>query len=165
MKKKRNLFFLLLSVVGFLLVSVSFLLMPLNSDSSEPNVFVGVLFWCSLLIGIVSQVILTLRVKRTEHNNSGRRLGLLMFFQNPYAIISDIVLIISIIGFTVTMIVTNGLHYSCYIFLAMTVFFFSMHCIFNGKNYYYTQDEKSVQGVSNSVMLVEIKKEREKNEG
>lgn len=161
MNKKRNSFFLIMSVIGFLLMSVSFLLMPLNSDSSKSNVFVGVLFWCSLLIGVVSQVVLSSQIKRAGANNKCR-LGLLMFFQNPYATVSDIALIVSVVGLIIAVIATNGLHYSCYIFLAMTVFFFSMHCILNGKNYYYIRDKKIVPNVSNRVMLEEVKKEREK---
>lgn len=150
MKDKLNVFLLVMSIIGFLLLSVSFLLMPLNKDSLEPNIFAGILFWCSLLTGIVFQVILSLRIKKLNYNNTRHGLGVVKFFQNSYAKISDIAFVISVIGLIVTMITTNGLGYSCYIFLAMTVFSFSMHCILNGKNYYCIK--KTFQDVSNTEM-------------
>lgn len=160
MKIKTNLFLLVMSIIGFLFVSVSFLLMPLNNDSSEPNMFAGVFFWCSLLISIVFQVILSFRIRKANRNNTKHGLGLLKFFQNKYAKISDVVFVISAIGLLVAMITTDGLGYSCYTFLAMTVFFFSMHCIFNGKNYNHIRKEM-VQDVLDAEMLEEYKKEND----
>ena len=162
MKSKLNKVILVISIVGFLLLSVSFLLMPLNKNSLEPNIFAGILFWCSLFIGVISQIILSFRIKKLNDNNARHGLGLLKFFQNPYAKICDVVLVISVIGLIITMIVTDGLGYACYIFLAMTVFFFAMHCILNGKNYYNIHKKTILDG-SNKEML-ERKKEREENE-
>lgn len=161
MRKKINISLFVISIIGFLLLSVSFLLMPLNNELSKPNFLAGILFWLSCVIGVVPQILLSLRI---NHNNSRHGIGLLKFFQNPYAIISDIAFVISVIGLIVAMVLTDGTGYLCYVFISMTVFFFAMHCIFNGKNYFYIHKKYfRVQKNANSDNIAQEKLKRRAN--
>lgn len=148
-RKKVDLLWLYVSIVAFLFVSVMFLLMPL--DSNDPSLkaknttkLIGIGFWGFLIVGIVSQVILSKRRKlwyRIQHINerrgSVRKIGLITFCSNGLALIADIILVISLIGLIVAVITTKAIGHSCYVFLAMFCFAFCMHCILNGKVYYH----------------------------
>lgn len=139
LKEKRDFKWLMISNISFFLLSVSFLLMPLEVISP---LVTGSMFWLFLLIGITSQIVLTVRFKKRCSKNKTwhlqkNKIGLLVFGQNLYAKIADVSLVLSIVGLIVAMKLTDGTGYSCYIFLAMVVYTLSMHCILNGKIYFY----------------------------
>lgn len=127
------------SIVSFGIMSISFLLMPIDLmlniiNSRIINIIIGIVFWLGLLVGAVCQVILSIKMKPLR-KESYNKPGLLKFFSNRLAVVFDTFLIIGLIGLVVSLIVTNMVGYSCYIFLSLTVLSFVMHCIFNGKNY------------------------------
>ena len=148
-RKKIDLLWLYVSIIAFLFVSAMFLLMPLDNNDPSLKVknatkLIGAGFWGFLIVGIVSQVILSKRRKlwyRIQHINerrgSVRKIGLITFGSNGPALIADIILVVSLIGLIVAVITTKAIGYSCYVFLAIFFFAFCMHCILNGKVYYH----------------------------
>ncbi|MBQ2943199.1 MAG: hypothetical protein IJD93_00670 [Ruminococcus sp.] len=151
------------SVFFFLLLSVSFLLMPIGNETSAEGISIysfiaGLVFWISLIMGIVTQCILAYRRKtwyvmnRARKVRSTQRIGLFSFFENTYAAVADVVAIISLIGLIIALFATQGIGYICYVLFSLFVFSFSMHCILNGKIYYHV--------VYQNKLLQTIEKER-----
>ncbi len=145
-KKKVDIIWLCVSIASFLLMSITFMFMPLDSSGEARTnlytVVVGACFWIFLVLGIVTQFILSkrrrdwYRIQRVRSRNYNR-IGLLAVFKNKLAIVADIAFVISLLGFAVTMFMTNSTGYTCYVFLSLLVFSFCMHCILNGKIYYH----------------------------
>lgn len=135
------------SVVSFFLMSASFLLMPIDLMA---NAVVGIMFWIFFLLGIVFQIILASQKESWIQNEQKRkrrlhkkRVGIFSFMQNFLACIADVICVLCIIGLIVSVYLTNGIGYVCYIFMAMLSFSFCMHCILNGKIYYYITNQKN----------------------
>ena len=147
------------SIFFFLMLSVSFLLMPFGSDTpvegiSPYTLVAGLMFWISVIMGIATQCVLAYRrrdwyaIHRIRKARSSQKIGLLSFFKNFYAIIADVVATISLIGLVISMIETQGTGYVCYVFVSLFVFSFSMHCILNGKVFYHiTNQNKMLQAI------------------
>ncbi len=136
------------SVLSLLVLSASFLLMPVNSsenpaETSVWSVFAGILFWLSIISTAIAQSVLTSRRNKAYRENKIRQtrvqktVGVFSFFRNFYGTISDVTFVLSIIALVVSIILTDAAGYLCYVFVGTSVFTFSMHCVFNGKNYYY----------------------------
>lgn len=136
-EQKRDLIWLIVSMVSFFFMSASFLLM-----SSTLSLIAGIMFWICMVIGIVTQIVLARNYKKWCFKNKAwrayrQKVGALVIGKNVFAKIADISLIAATVGFTIAMNFTNGAGYSCYVLLAMMVYAFCMHCILNGKVYSY----------------------------
>lgn len=154
-KKDIDKILLLASILCFLLLAVSFLLMPLEGKTISANVSVysliaGLTFWLSLIGGTVTQCILAKQrkkwfskhhIKRVKHSD---KIGLISFMKNIYAVVADILVAISIIGLVISVIATQSTGYACYVFVSLLVFSFSMHCILNGKIYYFVINKEKM---------------------
>jgi len=151
------------SVFFFLMLAVSFLLMPFEgktptNDLSIYTIVSGLMFWTSIVMGTVTQCVLAHRRKvwhknhRVKCDKTIRKVGLLSFFSNTAAAVADVTAIAGLLGLIISMIVTEGSGYICYAFIAVFVFSFSMHCILNGRIFYYV--------VHQDQMLYVIEKER-----
>lgn len=136
------------SVGSFAMMSVSFLLMPMEGMKILP----GLLFWIGLLLGVTLQIVLETRrraffksygVKRQKMQKP--RNGLLSFASNKEAKITDGVLLASIIAMVLAFIVTKGYGYVCYVFIATTLFSFCMHCVLNGRIYFHAKNQMKVR--------------------
>lgn len=155
-KKKVDVIWLCVSIVSYFLMSVMFLLMPLDNmvpslRDSKATIIVGIGFWGFMMIGIAAQIILAMRRKAwyrsrhiSERRSSVRKLGVISFGANVIAVIADIGALISLCGLIVSVIFTDAAGYMCYIFLAAFSFTFCMHCILNGKIFYYVQNQNKV---------------------
>lgn len=152
-----------LSIFFFLMLAVSFLLMPLGSETHTENIsaytmVAGLMFWISIIMGIVTQCVLAHRrrswyvIHRVRKVRATQRVGLLSFFKNFYATVADAVTIFSLIGLVIAMIATQGTGYICYVLVSLFVFSFSMHCILNGKVFYHV--------INQNKLLQAIEKER-----
>ena len=139
-----------ISVGCFLLMSVSFLLMPIASATVVP----GFLFWLGLLLGVVLQFLLEARrraffksyaVNRKKMQKP--RCGLLSFGSNAPALVADRSLAISLIGMIAAFVITKGYGYLCYVFIATTMFSFCMHCVLNGRIYFHVKNQIKVRQV------------------
>lgn len=148
MNLKKDFIWLGVSIVGFAILSVSFLLMPVESNVVISKI-AGVMFWLGLVIGIVFQVLLARQRKIGITKNRVQRLsnqrmkpGILSLFKNPIAVVFDLLMAIGLVGLISSMILTKGMGYICYVFISITVFSFSMHCIFNGRIYFYISNKE-----------------------
>lgn len=139
-----------ISVICFLLMSISFLLMPIESISILP----GVLFWIGLVAGIGLQIALEVRrraffksyaVKREKMQKPKN--GLLSFGSNSLAIIADRFMIVSFAVMILAFVITKGYGYICYVFIATTIFSFCMHCVLNGRIYFHAKNQLKVRQV------------------
>ena len=149
-QRKTDCVFLNISISGFLLMSVSFLLMPIDSLRILP----GLLFWGGLMVGVVFQILLEARrriffkrygVKREKMQKP--RNGLLSFGSNTMAIVADRVMIISFVAMVLAFVITKGYGYICYVFITTTIFFFCMHCVLNGRIYFHAKNQIKVRQV------------------
>lgn len=145
-----------------------FSVMPLNMPNIEPrilNIIIGSVFWGFLIIGIVMQVILARRRKmwiRRNHlwrnrNFTYSKVGILAFAQNTFGCIADVILGLSLIILIIAAVLTKSAGYVCYAALAVFVFAFCLHCILNGKIFYYIQNQNKI--------LSEIEREQQSRKG
>lgn len=155
--KKADIIYLIVSLAGFLIFAISFLLMPVGSkeitqEFNTVNLIAGLMFWVGLLAGTISQILLSVGCKRWLRSENidlslvnQPKIGLISFFRNKTAIIFDIIMILSLIGFAATAVVTDATGYACYIFIALFSFSFCAHCIFNGRSYYFIENSESIK--------------------
>lgn len=137
---KKEIVILTISIISYFLLAASFLFMPLENEQLQ--IMAGVMFWVFLILGIVSQVLLAIWFRQACSKNKEwriqkQRIGMFTIGKNKFSVVADIVLLISAVTFVVLMIFTRGTGYISYIVLTILVFSFSMHCVLNGKVYYY----------------------------
>lgn len=147
--KASRIMFLLSLILKFLF-AVSFLLMPPASDISLNEgkqgflYFVGTLFWVSLIFSQITMIFVTLKRKKyfkdKEKKELPRMPAILTFFYSKEAKIADILMFISIVGFIVSIILTDS--YLIYVFLFLSVLMIQIHCVLNGKNLIYIKEIK-----------------------
>lgn len=131
------------SVVLFTAMSACFLLMPVvvsGANSTQTDVFtLGVIFWATAILGYSAVIIGSIvrkHICKEERIRSNHSPGAVSFLSNIPALIFDAGLLISIILLVVTLFTAMKETYFAYVVIASTVFFFHMHSLFNGKNYY-----------------------------
>lgn len=152
MVNKKDFIWLYVSIASFLLLSISFLLMPIDSTADHIkfiSILPGIMFWGFLALGVATQIILTHMRKKWISKNKrditqGNRVGIISFMKNIPATIADVAFVLSVVGLVIALIATDSTGYVCYIFMAMSVFSFSMHCIFNGKNYFFIKNKDKI---------------------
>ncbi len=142
--RRRRERMLILYVTFLLILSIGIMLMPIASVQKEateiPMFISGGCFW----IGLIGTVYTTLKINRARKRSHRRRnkepeakqLGLISFFKNREAVIADITMFTSIFCFIIARFCSDNL-YLMFIFLALFIFSFGMHCMLNGKNYIY----------------------------
>lgn len=153
--KKSISLLLILSICSFFIMSADFLIMPIGNSFADQNmkwfdILTGTIFWGFLISGIVLFVLFSKKCRKYMINSDGnnykkKAIGILSFFSNRYAIVSDICLIFSIVFFVTLMIFTNRTSYICYISIMLFAFFISMHCILNGKYFNYLLKNQEVE--------------------
>lgn len=153
-RQKQDRILLYISIACFFLMSLTFLIMPIKISEERTKLIsclIGAAFWITMAAGIIMQIILARRRASWETKNVIRRkrgyrskIGVIAFAQNPLALVADISCAVSLIVFIGTMIITKSTGYSCYIALSVFVFTFCMHCILNGKIFYYVQNQNKV---------------------
>lgn len=137
-----------ISVGGFLVMSLSFLLMPVSALGIIP----GLLFWLGLILGVISQMLLEIQRRRffKAHNVDRKKMqkphcGLLTFGSNRYAKTMDRAFLICLVLSIVVFCATKGFAYICNLCISLTVFTFCMHCVLNGRNYFHVMHHDTVQ--------------------
>lgn len=156
-----------ISVTFFLVMSLTFLFMPLEEDTF----YSGIVFWAGLAGGTVTQIILNAQRKaffRKNHlsykNNKKSRVGIARFFANRPAVIADITCGVSLLGTVVSMIATKGYGYVCYVFISLTVFSFILHCIFNGRNFDFLLNKSKICSILDKRYKQNLERERGRND-
>lgn len=149
-EKKRGLLCLWMSLCGFFLMSISFMLMPVESAHMVSDL----LFWSGLIIGVVCQIVLEARRRAffSKYNVKREKMqkpknGLLTFGSNRIAMVADTFLVASAIMTIITFVFTKGYGYLCYACIAVLLFSFCMHCVFNGRNYFHANNQNKIRQV------------------
>lgn len=155
------------SVMGFFSASISFLLMPLESLRILP----GALFWGGLIVGVLLQVILEHRRRAffAAYNMPRQKMqkprnGLCSFGSNRAAVIADRVMGLCVAAMILVLVLTKGYGFWCYLCIAMAVFSFCLHCVFNGRIYFHAKNQLKVRQVLENRKAEAIKKGDGKNE-
>lgn len=149
-RQKTDRLLLTVSLTGYLIMSVSFLLMPVERLGKLP----GILFWISLALGAAMQMLLAARRRSffaqygvTPKKMQKKHNGLMSFFSNPHAKLVDKLLPVGLIGTVLAFVLTRGTGYICYILIAVTVYLLCLHCILNGRIYVHVQNQNKIQQV------------------
>lgn len=155
--------------ISFILLGVSalsLLFIPLVNinGTGAAKIFayvIGAVFWIGL---VVEQVFFwransaRRKVENRIRRNGGQiikgRIGLVSFFKNKEAFITDIVLFISAVATTIISILNFKLEWLLIISVVMLFVSFNLHCMLNGINYSYIKSYKKILN----------DKEQEKNE-
>lgn len=167
MRKRRNGRLLLtISILGFLMLSSSFVLMLIE----DIGIVSGICFWAGILIGCIPLMILEAKRRaffKSYHINRKTmqkpRNGMLSFGSNREAKVADAATLISAAAAVLALIITKGTGTVCYILIALTVFSFCMHCVFNGRIYFHVNNQKRIrQALEQKKAKMESKGERKR---
>ncbi|WBY64029.1 DUF1295 domain-containing protein [Thermocaproicibacter melissae] len=139
---KRNLFFIL-SAISFLLMSATILVMPFAYENEIELKATGTAFWLFLILGFLFNFLSDRAQKAYQKElpeNAEKmegRVGLLSFFSNIPASISDAVLLAGILAAFCMELFRPSLTttYAVYVLLFFILLSFCMHCLFNGKKF------------------------------
>lgn len=147
-RRKTDCLLLAFSIIGYLFMSISFVLMPMNGVGIIP----GALFWGGLLVGVALQIALEIRRRKffAKCNANYKRMqksrnGLLSFRSSQVAAIADYVMIAGFIATILAFVLTKGTGVICFTFIAITLFAFCLHCILNGRIYFYSKNQPKIR--------------------
>lgn len=118
-----------------IMLSISFLLMPLDAV----GIFPGIVFWMSILASFVASVVLkkvTIHSGRTGRKHAKHNFCGLSFFSNKVAMVFDVSMPICLLGLVLSLVLADKSGYTCYVFISLTVFSVYMHCVFNNRDYF-----------------------------
>ena len=115
--RKSEQIILLISMLCFLLMSLSFLIIPIVGNPASDDLefkdwLPGLLFWSFLLIGVILQIVLAnhrrqylLRLRRShEREWQGGLPGIISFCRNGPGVIADIATLLGMVGFILSII-------------------------------------------------------------
>lgn len=133
------------STVCFILMSATVLVMPFAVNAAGKNeiltIITGIVFWVS---GIAAGGLLWLAnrkrkwllryMSRTDPNRNSRP-GIISFFSNIPAAISDVLTVCSLVLLVIHGFADSRNSYLSYILLFAFLLSFQMHCLFNGRIY------------------------------
>ena len=149
---------ILMKIVYCLLAvsSLSLMLATVADFKGEPfKVFLayatGVIFWLFLILGYVvfykinkhrkeyekTQVRESDRETRRKNRETNKKPGIICFFSNKYAVIADIVMVVSLVLSLVFLFVPSLSQNAAIIFVSILVLSIHMHGILNGVNFRY----------------------------
>lgn len=144
---------LFLAISSFSLVLVPFSDYEGNTINAVTAIIAGVLFWLFLILGylVFSRIAKHRRLyeKKATSSDNGRfsradnkkKPGIICFFSNIFALVADIVLILSFILTLVIIIFipTTSLVIQI-ILISLLLFSLHMHCVLNGINFRYIRE-------------------------
>ena len=121
--------------LAFLVVlSLSFVLMPVAVAREQSSrvfvVMVGATCWIGLIGTVCTAIRLNIYKRKNLKIERSKFPGIINFFSNKYAIVIDMLMIISILVFLLSFII--DLSWISFISFAFLVFSFGSHCVFNG---------------------------------
>lgn len=148
-KIEKTAFFI--SILCMLLLSLTFLIMPvasnilLNKGSNKLLIATGVMFWLFLALAyfLLGFVDINRRKFLKQHKKAEKKRlpGILRLFSNPAAKCADIVSVVSLVLLVILSFITDN--FANYILLAVFAFSFQMHCVLNGENCLYINSLKA----------------------
>ena len=133
-----------------LLLAAAVVMMPVASVKMLEVGFILVVTGAAFWIGLIGTIVMSVRICRQGNKlgaASGKkkesRVGLIRFFQNEKAVVADVAMFVAAFGFVVMVIIPDNIYW-LFVFLAMLIFSFGMHCMLNGA--YYNQMIKEEKG-------------------
>lgn len=157
-RKKEKIIFLI-SIICMLILSLSFLIMPvassisLNKDSNGLLIGTGIMFWLSLASAYSLMIFVDVKrrnfLKQNKKAKKKRLPGIIRFFSNPAAKCADIASAVSLLLLIIFSFLTES--YFNYILLALFAFSFQMHCVLNGENYLYINSLKAEENKNDEI--------------
>lgn len=150
-KKRSEDKYLIFIIAGFLLSSATVFLIPFASFKEHGIAYtlayaIGGVFWLGLIISLIAMIILNFRRVKNEKGSKKAikygTIGLFKFFSNKAAVIFDAAFILSAIVQIALIIIGVDNQIISIIVLFLIVFTFEMHCVFNGRNYFYLRKTK-----------------------
>ena len=153
--QKCNKLLLIASLICFAIVSCALFVMffvetAVDTAPTVLSIACGIVFWVFNIIGITLQISVSINVKRWYKKQRLYRTkfkkakpGVICFFNNVPAIVSDVIWLASCLSFAVCLIVDPA---SIIAYISISVLFvsFCAHCTFNGNNYYYINNHKRI---------------------
>lgn len=126
------------------LMSLSIAFMPIASeyrgDSMLPTILTGLAFWAGLIGTILIAICINRCRKKSPYFNelypNAKQLGIVHFFQSKPATVVDITTFVALLGLIITRLTVDQIIIP-FVFLAIFVFLFGMHCMLNGICYKY----------------------------
>ena len=126
-------------------LSASIVLMPIGIKMADKTMAIsytsGAMFWIGLIGTIAMAIFITYSKCRSSEFKKNyphlKQLGIIHFFQNTPALICDVLMFLSIVGFVIVRIWFWETIYP-FLVLFILIFSFGMHCMLNGSNYIYT---------------------------
>ncbi len=139
----KQLFWMAVTFIFFM--SASILLMPgavhKEVQNRLPVFLTGLVFWISALSGYVFLALANKERKRLRKHDDRNKTkmkelpGILTFCTNIPAVISDMIMALSLCVFVISRFTSFRYEYITYIWLFLLIFSLHMHCLFNGKIY------------------------------
>lgn len=132
---KNNKRFLIVSVFMLCICALSLFLIIFTDYKAEGfakvmSITVSLMLWISLFVGYIFMILF---YRKSSDKKLKGKIGLISFFTNKFAVITDLLMILSVI----LMVVLSLLNvYTNVIYaLLVSIFFISLnlHCVFNGK--------------------------------
>lgn len=124
----------LISILAFVFSSASFMLFYFvdyqkNNFTKALGYLLPAIFWLGLIIAVVMQILISLKLKMEVTKN---KIGVVSFFKNKYAVVFDVLMIVSII-ITLILLVKHVNNFIVFLIISLLIISFEMHCILNGK--------------------------------
>ncbi len=126
------------------MLSLAIALMPVASANKWKMRWLltlnGVMLWLGVVGVAVMAIVITVHRRKNSKfkkvHPEKKRIGLINFFENIYAIIADILMGVSAVAF-ITVTIFAGNVFLMDMLLGIFVFSFGMHCMLNGINFVY----------------------------
>lgn len=140
--QEKKKIYMKMTVISWAVFSMTFLLMPLSEHSQKNQrmmlVFVGAIFWISLIWCIICIVILKHVSKRANSELTGKNTmtrSRLRFFRNIPETIADSLLIGALVVMAILIATNRVTQYIMYVDLSILCFSLGMHFLFEDDSY------------------------------
>lgn len=141
-KEAKNSIWQFAVMIGCLfLSSACVLIVPAAHYQTVLTMICSGLFWGFLLAGYAMLWFVNHFRKKQKQTAARRRVGIITFFRNPFAGIMDGICIIGIVLLLISTKVSLMQGYLQFVLSFLVLFSFHMHCILNGENFKYMQNE------------------------
>jgi len=145
--KSKNKLGFTLSVFFFFISTAMIWFIPLASFEGDTGrraiaYTIGVVFWLGLILGFFFLFLINRERKKGRYRKG---LPFIWFFQNPVAIVFDVLLVLSTIGLFLVLFIQGINQWISAAIIFAFVFSLEMHGMFNGKNFKYISNSSNKQ--------------------
>ena len=129
----------LLSVISS--AAILFVIIAVQQNAKWASIPISLLFWAGLIGEQICFWIANARLKRISADGASHlrpRIGILAVGQTLYGAIADVIFVLSLPAFLLCSFLHIGEANMQYVLSFLLVLSFRLHCILNGKNYWYS---------------------------